>query len=243
MPFDGVSMEKEAHRTYDLRVIETGDGSRSLEALGLNETYHSRNGAYQESMHVFIRNGLRWASRKWPDRTIKVLEVGFGTGMNAFLSYLETLGEKVRVEYTALEPHPLPFDVRVELGVPHRVGGTGHEVVFERLHALPDTELAEIHPGFTFRRFAERVQDIERVGRSGSPFHIIFYDAFAPGAQEDMWEPRIFRELFHQMVEGGALVTYCAQGGFRRGLKETGWTVQELPGPPGKREMTRAIVS
>ena len=215
-----------------IEVIETGDGSPSLFVPHLRETYHSRHGALQESMHVFIEHGLRSAQQH--GRPLRILELGFGTGLNALLTARYATGD---VHYHTLERDPLPASLidQLDLG---RFEDESIRGLAQRLHAAPWDENVRVHDRMTLHK--ETVA-AEQWTWTGDHFDLIYYDAFAPHAQPHLWEPPVLERFTRVLRENGTFITYCAQGAFKRHLAALGLTVEPLPGPPGKREMTRAV--
>jgi tRNA U34 5-methylaminomethyl-2-thiouridine-forming methyltransferase MnmC len=219
----------------DIKIINTSDGSQSLFIKSLNETYHSTHGALNESRHVFIDNGLNdWFSQS-NKKQIRILEVGFGTGLNALLTWVYAKSySDIQIDYLTLEPFPLKPEVYHEL--------TYHSLIPE----IEQSELLSLHQSdfghkndygnFCFRKECITLQSFRE-----DQLDLIYFDAFAPNKQMEMWNLEVFERLFDQLNTGGVLVTYCAQGQFKRNLKKAGFIVQTLPGPPGKKEMVRAI--
>lgn len=197
----------------------------------MQETYHSRHGAIQESQYVFIETGFQTALKRFPEE-IRVLEVGFGTGLNAWLT-LQCAREKQvqRVHYTSLETTPLDMQIIQQLN--YGQGQTNAD--FLSLHEAPWNETATFGD-FKLLKSHVSIQSFQ----SDSRYHVIYYDAFGPPSQPDMWTVAIFQKLFECTEPGGLLVTYCAKGQVRRDLITAGYRVERLPGPPGKREMLRA---
>lgn len=217
-----------------IEIISTGDGSHTLRNTQIGETYHSVHGAVQESIHVFIRYGFQHviASGKG---SINLLEVGFGTGLNAFLTLKESSVRKVRVNYTALEPHPVEEEIWAQLNY----ATTEDEIdLFRRIHEAQWHEATFLQPWFSLRKLKHHVQEAEL---ASSHFDLIYFDAFAPEKQPDMWTPDTLSLVAGCMKQGSALVTYCAKGQLKRDLRTLGFNVESLQGPPGKREMIRAI--
>lgn len=213
----------------DVFIVPTRDGSDTLFSRTYQATYHSIFGAVSESRHVFIQNGLYTL----PDREeIAVLEFGFGSGLNAFLAYIFSLRHGTRVTYTGIEAYPIDIRVARQLNYPAYLAVPEERDVFERMH----TEMEFQTEGFNFSRFGE-VSDIPADVR----FDCIFFDAFAPGAQPSLWDQSTFEKLYMMTAPGGCLVTYCAQGEVRRKMIQAGYEVHRIPGPPGKREMIRAV--
>ncbi|MFT4678217.1 MAG: tRNA U34 5-methylaminomethyl-2-thiouridine-forming methyltransferase MnmC [Litorivivens sp.] len=208
--------------------IETNDGSLSLYVDELDETYHSRHGAVTESLHVFIENGLNQFAN---NSDVNILEVGFGTGTNCMLTISEALNRKVY--YRALEPKPLtPIEWSrvIELGMPL----IDNKFLKAIVSCTSHTKLSE---SFDLEIIKSTLQEAALEPNS---IDLIYYDAFGPRAQPEMWTVDCFQKLYNCMKTGGILVTYCAKGQVRRDLKSCGFEMERLPGPPGKREMLRA---
>ncbi|MDR1357105.1 MAG: tRNA (5-methylaminomethyl-2-thiouridine)(34)-methyltransferase MnmD [Tannerellaceae bacterium] len=215
-----------------LEIRQTADGSHTLFVPSMNEHYHSVNGAIQESMHVFIRAGLCRLTKE----SIRVLEVGFGTGLNALLTLLEAeRREKLSIEYHAVELYPLPASLTSGLNYAEQLC-PGREELFASLHAAPWGEYARITPNFLLHKIKGDCNCCEL------PFSIdlLYFDAFAPDKQPEMWNRSLFDALYARMSDGGLLTTYCAKGEVRRMMQKAGYSVERIPGPLGKREMLRA---
>lgn len=217
------------------RIIErTEDGSATLFVPELDEHYHSVKGARTESQHIFIDMGLKASAAPQPH----VLEIGFGTGLNALLT-LEAAEQDARsVHYTGIELYPLAWEEVDALGY-------SNNPLFKQLHTAPWEEDVKISPHFTLRKIkgdANTVinEELRVVNSSFSP-SVVYFDAFAPEKQPEMWNEQLFRSLYVYMNTGGILTTYCAKGVIRRMLQAVGFRVERLPGPPGgKREILRA---
>lgn len=212
----------------------TADGSHTLFVPELNEHYHSTNGAVQEAGHVFINAGLHHSTKN----EIKILEVGFGTGLNAFLTLLDVQKSGKRVHYITLEAYPLSMEIIRNLNYPNLFSANNRESYY-RLHEAewgkeieinPDFYLTKVNADFTRFDFSELTDTID----------IVYFDAFAPDKQSEMWTQSLFDQLYNSCVSGGIFVTYCAKGVVRRMLQQSGFVTERLPGPPGKREMLRA---
>jgi tRNA U34 5-methylaminomethyl-2-thiouridine-forming methyltransferase MnmC len=213
----------------DIELIVTGDGSHSLLNKAINETYHSRHGAVQESLHVFIRNGFEYVIDSGI-KQVNIFEVGFGTGLNAWLTLDSARARKFKVMYHAIETYPLSETVWQSLQY------TDDEA-FRAIHrALCDVPVV-IAPQFTLFK---RKQSLLHLTLDDEQFDLIFYDAFAPEKQPEMWTAGVLAKVARWLKKGGVLVTYCAKGQVKRDLRLAGLTVETLKGPPGKREMIRA---
>lgn len=212
-------------------VFITEDGSSSIRVPGLGENYHSALGALTESAHVFIKNGLERIQLK----QIRIFDIGFGTGLNAYLSYLHAIENNLRIEYFTVEKYPLTPEEVGKMNFSHQTGH--HEEAFHSLHASSWGHPVKLQEQFTLMKIRGDLLQIEFPDQ----LDLIFFDAFAPDKQPDLWEKAIFQKLFLHLNAGGIFVTYSAKGQVRRDLIATGFEVERLPGPPGKREMIRAI--
>lgn len=218
----------------NVQIITTADGSHSLFNTALNETYHSQHGAVRESLHVFIRSGLDHFQKTYTPKEIRILEVGFGSGLNALLAMQWSKLSSTRVHYTGIEAFPLPESIWKNLNYPAWQEAEGD---FYRLHELSWGVDHALDPAFVFRKDHSRIQDHPP---SDMAANVVFYDAFAPDKQPEMWTAGMLSGVVEKLAPGGMFVTYCAKGQLRRTLKSLGMTVESLPGAPGKKEMTRA---
>jgi tRNA U34 5-methylaminomethyl-2-thiouridine-forming methyltransferase MnmC len=214
----------------------TGDGSHSLFVHSMDEHYHSTFGALKESEHVFIRAGLHAASAG--RKSLAALEVGFGTGLNALLTCLEAERLRTAVRYLGLEPHPLEESVWSRLNYPELLRQRHARDLFEAMHRSPFEKWHSLTGLFSFFKTRSALQNYQG---SGMLFDLVYFDAFGPQAQPEMWTPDIFQKLAGMMAEGGIMVTYSSKGTVKRAMKAAGLAVEKLPGPPGKREFLRAI--
>jgi tRNA U34 5-methylaminomethyl-2-thiouridine-forming methyltransferase MnmC len=217
-------------------VVITGDGSSTVLHSGTGEHYHSTFGAITESMHVFIRNGLHQVSPATDP--LNVLEIGFGTGLNALLTLLENLNLPRSVFYDAIEPFPLEPAVIRQLNYPEILGGPETAERFFHLHEAPPGAREIIAPRFSLMKIASGIEEAPLQERR---YHLVYFDAFSPNVQPELWQPLHFSRLYGALREGGLLLTYCSKGTVARMLKEAGFTVDRLPGPPGKRHMLRGM--
>ncbi|ALI98622.1 tRNA (5-methylaminomethyl-2-thiouridine)(34)-methyltransferase MnmD [Rufibacter tibetensis] len=222
----------------NLEVRQTKDGSTTLFVPELNEHYHSVHGALQESLHVFIKMGLQAALERLT--TVRLLEVGFGTGLNALLTLQHVLASGADVYYDTLEKFPLTPEVVAQLQFDKFILNPELLDFFKPLHDAPWEQPVSISPHFTLRKLET---DLEAFAPAPESYDLIYFDAFAPEKQPHLWTDAIFQKMYDCLAPGGTLVTYCAKGSFKRSLKAAGFTVEALPGPPGKREMTRGVKS
>jgi tRNA U34 5-methylaminomethyl-2-thiouridine-forming methyltransferase MnmC len=218
-----------------LQIITTKDGSQSLLNPELNETYHSIHGARQESLHVFIKNGLEFVVQQNANRAVKILEIGFGTGLNAWLTAHYAQANNVSVEYTTLEAFPINESIWQQLNYPQ---SESERDTFYRLHHEPWDQWTEIRPGFMLKKLSTTLQ---LVSLDHGYFDLVYFDAFAPNKQPEMWELPMLQKTVNALAPRGVFVTYCAKGQLKRDLASCGTEVKTLQGPPGKREMIRAI--
>ncbi len=210
---------------------QTADGSYTLYVPELDEHYHSVKGALTESRHIFIEMGLKHSPAPEPH----ILEIGFGTGLNAFLTFLECERTQRKVYYTGIERYPLTEETLRKLAYPTLIEPT-READYYALHQAPWAEDAALSPWFTLHK----IEGDFTCFTTDQKFDIIYFDAFAPEKQPEMWQQSLFDNLYAMLNEGGILTTYCAKGVVRRMLQSAGFTVERLPGPPGgKREILR----
>lgn len=224
-------MEQSADNNPVRELQLTADGSHTLFLPGMDEHYHSVNGAVQESRHIFIDAGMKEAVKD----ELQVLEIGFGTGLNAFLTLLEAETSGKRVIYHTVELYPLQPELVRALNYP-AVICPEKESLFYALHESPWDQPVEIIPYFTLYK----IEGDSNTCRLPEAADLIYFDAFAPDKQPGMWHQEIFNKLYSHTAENGILTTYCAKGVVRRMMQEAGYTVERIPGPPGKREMLRA---
>jgi tRNA U34 5-methylaminomethyl-2-thiouridine-forming methyltransferase MnmC len=216
-------------------IRQTKDGSTTLFVPELNEHYHSINGALQESLHVFIRAGLEHVLQLQPQ--VRLLEVGFGTGLNALLTLQHVLSQRGRVQYDTLEKYPLSWELIAAMHFEKFILNPEILDYLPQLHQAPWERAVSLLPGFELKKHQAA---LETQVLPAAYYHLIYFDAFAPEKQPELWTDAIFRKLYEALLPGGILVSYCAKGSFKRSLKAAGFTLEALPGPAGKREMTRA---
>lgn len=214
-----------------LKIIETDDGSHSFYNEELDETYHSRHGAIQEAKHVFLKKGLD-AIREQKQH-IDLLEIGFGTGLNAWLTSIKIMDSDVKIDYTGVEAFPLNAG-QIELLNYDGFSKTEEEKgIFKRIHDAKWEEKIKIHDNFSLLKRKQDFREIE----DEDGFDLIYFDAFGPMVQPDLWTVDIFSRMYKALRRNGILVTYSAKGDVRRAMIEVGFKVERVDGPPGKREM------
>lgn len=213
--------------------LTTGDGSTTIHLPEWNEQYHSKHGAINEAKHVFINMGLHHVITTNKLSKVAVLEIGFGTGLNALLTALQT-SKKLEVHYTGVEGYPIKNQEYKLLNYPKIISNS--KVVFNRLHQSVWEESVLITEHFSITKQEKLFHEIEDT----SLYDLIYFDAFGARVQPDLWTETVFTKMFNALRSNGVLVTYAAKGSVRRAMQAVGFTVERLPGPPGKREMLRA---
>lgn len=235
-----LAMEELPIESPKIEVRTTADGSPTLYVPALDEHYHSHHGAAQESRHVFIEAGLRpllAAGLGQPGRLpLRLLEVGLGTGLNTLLTLDAVQGTEAKVTYEGYETVPLPAETVAALA-PQWQQAPLLQQAFQKLHAATWNRLVTLAPGFWLEKKLAQLQTSRLLN---GYYELIYFDAFAPEKQPELWTEGVFAKLYAAAAPGAVLVSYCAQGQFRRNLRAAGWLTEKLPGPPGKREMTRA---
>ena len=220
-----------------LQLVVTEDGSHTLFNQDIQESYHSTHGALHESTHVFIGNGLRYTLDLYQKTSLTVFELGFGTGLNAVLTAIYAEQNQVNIIYESVEKFPLSQELALSLNYPELIEDTNAHLIFSKLHKSPWNQSQQISPYFGLKKIACGIEEYQ----AQQPcFDLCYFDAFAPSKQAEMWEIPILSKVYQLLTEGGILVTYSAKGQLKRDLKSLGFTVETLPGPPGKKEMVRA---
>ncbi|MFY0651462.1 MAG: tRNA (5-methylaminomethyl-2-thiouridine)(34)-methyltransferase MnmD [Cyclobacteriaceae bacterium] len=220
-----------------VEIIKTKDGSTSLLVPEMNETYHSTHGALTESQYVFIDKGLKHYCETIGKKEINILEVGFGTGLNALLTCLESKILAHTINYFSLETDLIEKEVWSQLNYHGLINDYEAGQLFDAIHSAPWDQMTAVTGFFNLQKINLALQEYTN---EDLLFDLVYFDAFAPSKQAEMWELSLFEKIFRLMKPQGILVTYCAQGQFKRNLKSCGFEVEKLPGPPGKAEMTRA---
>lgn len=219
----------------DTTLIETRDGSHSVLSHRFGVTYHSKYGAIQESRHVFIEAGLFPIGIR--QKGISIIELGFGSGLNALLTVLEARRLGMSIRYETIEAYPLSFQQAQQLNYPEQLDLPESRAWLEAMHGAASGEAVEIAPGFLFRKVIGRFEEMAY----RSEFDLAYFDAFAPDTQPELWTDEVLGRVCEALRPHGVLVTYCAKGAVKRTLKGLGFELESIPGPPGKREMTRAV--
>ena len=213
----------------------TSDGSHTIAVPELNATYHSKYGAIQESEHIFINAGLKPLLNK--HSTLSIFEMGMGTGLNVLLTLQQAIEQKQAIHYTTLELFPLMKEEHSALNYCTLPALQNLNKYFELIHDNPWNSATFIHPLFRLVKLQQSFVHLNTVGK----FHLIYYDAFAPSAQPELWTKSIFQKLYSMLYEGGVLITYCSKGIVQRTMQSVGFIVEKQPGPKGKREIVKAL--
>ena len=217
-------------------IVKTADGSSTIFIPEWKEHYHSIHGSIQEAQHVFIKMGLSKLLERPNLHHISILEIGFGTGLNALVTWKATQENSILINYTGVEAYPVSSEEIQELNYAEELGGKSASEIFEKMHRISWEEKAEITRNFSLtkqKKFFHDISDIEG-------YDLIYFDAFGARVQPDLWTEEIFNLMHKALKPGGILVTYAAKGSVRRAMQQVGLKVEKLPGPPGKREMLRA---
>jgi len=227
--------------TQRRQTLVTKDGSHTLYVPTLDETYHSTNGALTESRHVFIQEGLaHYCTSVQRSERISVLEMGLGTGLNALLTLEYALAHQFPIFYIGVEAYPVDAAVACDLNYPLYIDLKNGAHLFARMHERGWSEVVDLHKYFQLIKIRKRFEDLSPTPAS---VDVIYFDAFAPSHQPEVWCASIIEKMYQALKDGGVLVTYCAQGQFRRTAQAVGFDIERLAGPPGKREMIRAVKS
>ncbi|MBO0329246.1 tRNA (5-methylaminomethyl-2-thiouridine)(34)-methyltransferase MnmD [[Muricauda] lutisoli] len=214
------------------KIITTGDGSKTIQIEDWDEQYHSKHGAVQEAYHVFIKHGLRL----FQNEKINLLEIGFGTGLNALITFHEAIEQQLQIDYVGVEAFPVSIEEVNQLGYCEQLGFEDLEVSFQKMHSSPWEKTISITPDFSILK---QKRDFKQINEENL-FNLVYFDAFGARVQPELWTEEIFLQMYRALQVNGVLVTYAAKGSVRRAMQAVGFTVERLPGPPGKREMLRA---
>lgn len=214
-------------------IIKTLDGSTTIHLKEWDECYHSKHGAIQEAKHVFIKNGLSL----FENNPVSILEIGFGTGLNAFITFLEAIEKNQKIDYVGVEAYPVKAEEVLAMNYVEELGALKFHNIFEKMHKCEWDNKVEICDTFTLtkrKQFFDEIDDFEI-------FDLIYFDAFGYRVQPELWSTEIFQKMYNSLKPNGVLVTYAARGVVKRSMIAVGFTVEKLAGPPGKREMFRAF--
>ncbi|RZJ51783.1 MAG: methyltransferase domain-containing protein [Flavobacterium sp.] len=214
-------------------IIKTLDGSTTIHLEEWNESYHSKHGAIQEAKHVFIKNGLSL----FEDKPVSILEIGFGTGLNAFITFLESQQKKQKIDYVGVEAYPVNAEEVLAMNYVEELNALEFDNIFEKMHKTEwdiKTEICDLFSLTKRKQFFDEINDFEI-------FDLIYFDAFGYRVQPELWSTEIFQKMYNSLKPNGVLVTYAARGVVKRSMISVGFTVEKLAGPPGKREMFRAF--
>ena len=213
-------------------IIQTSDGSTSILLPEWNETYHSKFGAIQEAKHVFIKNGLSLSQ----GQSVSILEIGFGTGLNAFITYLEAKDFEQKIEHTGIEAYPISEEDASKMNYVSELDAEKDEAVFLKMHQSEWNEKVVLAPNFLLEKQNIKFQEITDENK----YDLIYFDAFGYRVQPELWSLEIFQSMFKALKSEGILVTYACRSSIKKAMIEAGFAVEKLAGPPGKREMLRA---
>lgn len=218
------------------KIFLTGDGSHSISVPGLKVAYHSIHGAIQESVHVFINAGMKFLLTQLPDFPLAIFEMGFGSGLNALLTLMEAEKSGTKIYYEAAELYPLHEPEVKSLNYCRFLNRTDMQTVFEYMHRCEWDKEISITENFSLKKIKSALSSHLTIQQ----FNLVYFDAFAPNAQPELWTNEVFHKMYSMLVPGGVLVTYCSKGDVRRAMIAAGFTVEKLAGPMRKREMIRA---
>ena len=219
------------------KIITTADGSKTIYLPELDEYYHSKHGAIQEAYHVFIKMGLEHlVASRGVNGPLNILEIGFGTGLNAIITFIEAKKLQLMINYNGVEAYPVSFEETQELNYVDELSDTDYQNVFNKMHETSWEKNHAVSKTFNLKKRKLLFSEIA----DKKQHHLIYFDAFGARVQPDLWTEAIFQIMYDALKPNGVLVTYSAKGSVRRAMQAVGFTVERLPGPPGKREMLRA---
>jgi tRNA U34 5-methylaminomethyl-2-thiouridine-forming methyltransferase MnmC len=212
-------------------IIKTNDGSTTIRLPDWDESYHSKHGAIQEAYHVFIKNGLLL----FEGQPIAVLDIGFGTGLNCFITYLESKKNNQIIDYVGVDAYPVAMDEAMQMNYSNEIN-VNEAAIFKQLHECRWELQHKLSDNFTLTKRKQFFQDIQDV----AAFDLIYFDAFGFRVQPELWSEEIFNAMFKTLKPNGVLVTYACRTSIKKAMLSAGFSVEKLPGAPGKREMLRA---
>ncbi|MEC4003694.1 tRNA (5-methylaminomethyl-2-thiouridine)(34)-methyltransferase MnmD [Flavobacterium sp. SUN052] len=214
-------------------ILTTQDGSTTIHLPDWDESYHSKHGAIQEAYHVFIKSGFSLFNSK----SISILEIGFGTGLNAFITYLEAEKASLAIDYVGVEAYPVQLEEALQMNYVSELNASNEKAIFSKMHEGSWNEKHTISNTFSLTKRQQFFQDINDIEQ----FDLIYFDAFGFRVQPELWSLEIFQKMFTSLKSGGVLVTYACRTSIKNAMKDSGFSVEKLPGAPGKREMLRGI--
>jgi tRNA U34 5-methylaminomethyl-2-thiouridine-forming methyltransferase MnmC len=214
------------------KIIKTSDGSTTIQIVDWNEQYHSIHGAIQEAYHVFIKSGLSL----FENQSISILEIGFGTGLNAIITSMESQKRNLKIDFFGVEAYPVNEDEILQLNYLEQLNAPSYNDQFNKMHLSEWEKPCKISESFSITKQQKFFTDI----KDENEYDLIYFDAFGARVQPELWTEDIFLIMYNALKENGVLVTYAAKGSVRRAMQAVGFSVERLPGPPGKREMLRA---
>ncbi len=215
------------------KIITTSDGSKTIQIEDWDEQYHSKHGAIQEAYHVFIKNGLDL----YENKSINILEIGFGTGLNALITCIEAKRKNLNINYTGVEAYPVLEEELQQLNYIAELKAYDFEAVFKKMHSIDWEINFPVSEQLSLIKQQKDFMEIKDV----DCYDLVYFDAFGARVQPELWTEEVFAKMYTAMKNNGVLVTYAAKGSVRRAMLAVGFKVERLPGPPGKREMLRAI--
>jgi tRNA U34 5-methylaminomethyl-2-thiouridine-forming methyltransferase MnmC len=214
-------------------ILTTNDGSTTIHLPDWDESYHSKHGAIQEAYHVFIKSGLSLFEVK----SVSILEIGFGTGLNAFITYLETKKVNQTIDYIGVEAYPVQVEEALQMNYVSELNASDEIEIFNKMHKCNWEEKQNISDKFSLTKRKQFFQDVT----DENAFDLIYFDAFGFRVQPELWSLEIFKKMYLALKPNGILVTYACRSSIKNAMLECGFKVEKLPGAPGKREMLRAI--
>lgn len=213
-------------------IITTNDGSTTIHLPELNESYHSKHGAIQEAYHVFIKNGLSLFEGK----SISILEIGFGTGLNSFITYLEAKKSNQTIDYVGVEAYPVAVEEALQMNYVKELNANQEAAIFKDMHEANWEEKVAISDDFSLTKRQQLFQEIN----DEDAYNLIYFDAFGFRVQPELWSLEVFQKMYNALKINGVIVTYACRSSIKNAMIECGFKVEKLPGAPGKREMLRA---
>lgn len=220
-------------------LLKTDDGSMTIHLPDINEQYHSKHGALQEAKHVFLKMGLLPVKEYFENKTLSILEIGYGTGLNCLLTEQEGKKHGLNIHYTGVEAYPISEEEWKAMNYGKLLGTKDSETVYEKMHQINWEVKSELTNSFFLTKQKKEFKNI----KDKELYNLIYFDAFGARVQPELWTEAIFQSMYDALQINGVLVTYSAKGSVRRAMQTVGFIVERLEGPPGKREMLRATKS